>query len=454
MHVAARRHNQHQSEKGGQLSRRRVSRESSLPGQQRVPGNVEAILFLQRTIGNRATANLVQRQQEEEEGSATVVGSASKTEGATDTGSFTKDVAKEQRGDTTPTDEEMDESLKKKSRQAHEVKRGADFHTQHPSLAQLGIRPKEIKGKKLAAYVGNEKYKAKAWINLPGAKADARRMKSTMKEHDYKTLEHVRDKTAPEIESIFKNAMGNAGPGDALLLYYAGHGIPGGVAGVDSKAEGKVAKDDAGGGDIRGLELVNDNEDEEKDKVKSPYTGSYLGYTISDIANYSQLMGPIEAGVSKGVHTTFISDACHSGTATDLVRDKAVEKLAKGGENNKVKAVTGQINRLKDMKVQIPGASSQGGEGRGIKETDEPVTLEENQKPAAEAYWEDVVYPELKEIGAYLKGAGFAMTVPEKPGTYTKEGIEQQINAFINQLVDLGEAIKQESEESALSIAP
>jgi hypothetical protein len=53
-----------------------------------------------------------------------------------------------------------------------------------------------------------------------------------------------------------------------------------------------------------------------------------------------------------------------------------------------------------------------------------------------------------------LKEAGFDMTVPEKPGTYTKEGIEQQINAFINQLVDLGEAIEKEKKESPLAIAP
>lgn len=46
------------------------------------------------------------------------------------------------------------------------------------------------------------------------------------------------------------------------------------------------------------------------------------------------------------------------------------------------------------------------------------------------------------------------MTIPEEPGTYAKEGIEKQINAFINQLVALGEAIEKEKEESALAIAP
>ncbi len=251
--MATRRHNQRQTQKGKRLSSHRVNGRSSPPDQERVPGNVAATLFLQRTIGNQATARLIQRQQEEEEGSATVVGSAGETEGAIDEGSFTKDVTNTRAEDSTPTEDELGETLKKKSRQAHEVKRQKGFHTQHPSMAQLGIRPKEIKGKKLATYIGNDTYPAAEWIELPGAKADTRRMKSTMKEHGYETVEHARNKTAPEIEATFDSAMGNVNSGDALFLYYAGHGIPGGVAGVNSELQEPGAKDEAGKGGGRGL---------------------------------------------------------------------------------------------------------------------------------------------------------------------------------------------------------
>lgn len=434
--------------------RRHANAAIPLSNRERLPGHVGASLFLQRTIGNRALANLIQRQQEEE-GSLTVVGSASETEGAIDEGSFTTGVTETRGEGKTPTEQEMSETLKKKSRQAHLVKGKKGFHTQHPSLAQLGIRPKEIKGKKLATYIGNDTYPADEWIELPGAKADTRRMKSAMKEHGYETLEHARNQTAPEIESTLGKAVASVKAGDALFLYYAGHGIPGGVAGVNSKVK-EPAGAEAGKGGDRGLELVNVGESEEKERPKTPYTGSYKGYTLTDIAHYSALLGLFEAGVGKGVHTTFIADACHSGTATDLVRDQAVEKLAQDKGNKRVKAVSGQINRLKDMKAQIPVESevSQPGEERGFKKGDEPITLEEDQLPAAQAYWEDVVHPELELVGAYLKEAGFDMTVPERPGTYTKEGIEQQINAFINQLVDLGEAIEKEKEESPLAIAP
>jgi len=434
--------------------------DASRPSHQQPTSEVDSLLFLQRTIGNQATTSLLQRQDEEnQQGSATVVGSASQSERATDESSFTKEVTEEQASDKTPSDAELEESLKKRSKAAHNVK----FHTQHPSFAQLGIRPKEIKGKKLAAYIGNEKYKAEEWGDLPGAKADAQRMETTMKGHQYKTLEHAKDKTAPEIQSVFNKAAGQAGAGDALLLYYAGHGIPGGVTGVDSKVEGREGEKESGGEGERGIKLVKtegtaDTSESPGDKTKegkAANVSSYMGYKLSDIADYSGLMAPIESGVGKGVHTTFISDACHSGTATDLVRQKAVEKLSEGGEKEQTKAVTSQISRLKDMKSQIPGPGSQeNGEGRGFVLETEPVELEEKQANPAEDYWNKFVHPELVAVGAYLKEAGFSITVPEKPADFTKEGIEQQINVFINQLVDMGESLKQEKKESTLALAP
>jgi len=435
--------------------------DASKPSYHQPTSEADSVLFLQRTIGNQATTALLQRQEEEnQEGSATVVGSASKSETAIDESSFTSGVTEEQAADKTPSDAELEESLKKRSREAHKV----NFKTQHPSFAQLGIRPKEIKGKKLAAYIGNEKYKeTDNWDPLPGAKADAQRMESTMKGHQYKTLEHANDKTAPGIQSVFNKAMGQSGAGDALLLYYAGHGIPGGVAGVNAKVETPIDDGQGGSEGGRGVKQVKTEEPDattentsgETKKEKEANIGSYKGHKISDIASYSSLMGPIEAGVGKGVHTTFISDACHSGTATDLVRQKAVEKISEGGKDEKTKAVTSQISRLKDMKSQIPGPGSQeGGEGRGLVLETEPVELEEKQANPAEEYWNKIVHPELKAVGAYLKEAGFAITVPEKPGDFTKEGIEQQINVFINQLVDLGESLKQEKKESTLALAP
>ncbi|MGD2078732.1 MAG: hypothetical protein PVH18_10135, partial [Chloroflexota bacterium] len=131
--MATHRHNHHRRPKGARQSRRRGMERSVLTGRQRLPGHVGATLFLQRTIGNQALVNLLQRQ-EEEEGSVTVVGSASKTEGATDEGSLTTEVAKQRGQDKTPSEEELGETLTKESREALRVKgKNNNFHTQHPS---------------------------------------------------------------------------------------------------------------------------------------------------------------------------------------------------------------------------------------------------------------------------------------------------------------------------------
>ena len=162
----------HRPDEGSRLQPKRPQR--ALPSvrlQRGLPGSVQNILRLQRTIGNQATINWLQRQKGE--GSATVVGSAAKEEKAEDIGSFTEELVKEKGKGETPSGEELTGELKKKTGEAH-------LRTQHPSIAQMGIRPKEITGKRLAAYIGNSKYLSDESIpELPGVKADAARMKST-----------------------------------------------------------------------------------------------------------------------------------------------------------------------------------------------------------------------------------------------------------------------------------
>ena len=116
-------------------------------------------------------------------------------------------------------------------------------------------------------------------------------------------------------------------------------------------------------------------------------------------------MQSLEAGVARGVHTTLIADACHSGSAADLVRDKAVEKLSKT-DNTKVKATTEQVKRLEDMKEQIPerGGQSSGATRGGIVERG--LTLELEEEPAAKSYWKSVVRPELQALAKELRVNG------------------------------------------------
>jgi hypothetical protein len=436
-------HKQHQSHRDTQASTAGRQKPQQAPLELQLPRSVESILQLQRLIGNKATTALIQRQQEEE-GSATISGAARADEEAADEGSLTKQLTDEQDIGDADSDEEMTEGMKQEATEVIKYRTVDGLKTQHPTFAQMGIRPKEILGNKLGVYVGNEKYKHNEnWGNLPGATADMDSMKSAMEGNDYDTVKSSKNKGSKVIGSIFKSAVNKAKAGDALLLYYAGHGLPGGIVGVNSKVEGKDEKKEG-----------EQNGDGTRGGILEDRSTSYQGYKISDIEKYATLLQSLEYGVSKGVHTTLIADACHSGAAADLVRDKAVEKLAKS-EDSRVKAVSKQINRLKDIKKQIPekeGEAGTGG-GRGLKLTTVEVTLEKKDSPY-EDYWKKVVLPELEELAKYLKEAGLALQAPKAPSDYSAGGIAQVIDQFINQLVDLGEKMKSEEKKSTLSIAP
>ena len=104
-------------------------------------------------------------------------------------------------------------------------------------------------------------------------------MKGVMEGHKYKTLTHPEDKNAPQIDAIFKGALSFAGPGDALLLYYAGHGLPRGLAGVESHESEPIT-----------LEGQNENEGERGARgFKKPDE-------ITDIEPYNTIMGHLEGG--------------------------------------------------------------------------------------------------------------------------------------------------------------
>ena len=292
----------------------------------------------------------------------------------------------------------------------------------------MGVRPKNIKGFKVGMYIGNSDYK---FHDLAGAKTDAERMKSTMEGHNYVSFPIQENKTAGEIDTLFSTGVKNP-LADALLLYYAGHGSKQGLLGVDDQIEA-----------------------------------------------YSQVVEHLEAGVANGLHTTLIVDACEAGAGTDLFRAKAIERLPEKG-SLRSQAVTEQIARLEDLKrhlslpvilglddyaalpTQTSTTGSQESDGAPQDTRSITVSVNENTDPAknisapdkvVNQFWQKVVRPELLGVAAYLKEAGLGLEVPEMLSTYTVESIQQQINLFINKLIELAEIIRQEEEEPSLEKA-
>lgn len=131
-------------------------------------------------------------------------------------------------------------------------------------------------------------------------------------EHSHKT-----------IDKIYGGAVEKENPGDALLLYFVGHGLPVGLLestarleevaeeSEDIYEEGQEGEQEGLVG-MRGLKLVTAKQQE-----------------LTGIVPCSNILPKLEAGVAGGVHTTLIADACHSGEAADHIWVKAEEKLAK-----------------------------------------------------------------------------------------------------------------------------
>jgi hypothetical protein len=391
-------------------------------------------LHLQRTVGNRATRAFLQRQ-EEEQGSATVVGSTAPEELAIDDKSFTAGIVAEGEQGTDPA-----AAAAARTGRAH-------FESQHPSLAQIGIPPAEIKGRKVGVFIGNSRYQhTPPWDPLAGAKRDAENMKAVMGEHGYKTASLFKDKTGIGLEAVFQTATKWVQSGDALLLYYAGHGLPEGLIGVNSNfKEDAENTAGSGGGAARGFKRQEDAAEMEAGEAPDfP--------ELTAVFPYTKVLSTLEKNVAKGVHTTLIVDACHSGAAAELVRERAIAKLGKDGGRN-LQAIETEIKRLEDMKRQAAsGGGSAAANNRGLRLVSDDGAATDGDNGAR--IWRDVVRPELLEVAAYLSAADMEITVPETLSDYSAAGISQQINSVINKLIDLAEALRREGEAGALSIAP
>lgn len=412
-----------------------------------------SVLRLQRTIGNKATTQFLQRR--EEPGSATMVSSVAANELALDDESFTSILTNEQAGDQTPTQTSTeDEIMGALEERAGETNFVLDTITKHPSMAQMGIRPKNIKGFKVGVYIGNSNYNSPFFSNLDGAKRDAEQMKSTMEGYNYSSLPIQKDKTASELDSILSLGVQNAKTfgADALLLYYAGHGMPEGLVGVNAQEEG----------------VVFDSENQDEGDAER---GFNLSPGLTDVEAYSKVMQHLSASVANGVHTTLIVDACHSGAGTELFRAKVSEQLSEKG-SIRTRAVSEQIARLEDLKQHVSpvaalgvngGTTSQQRSGEvGSREADEASRVTRSEVSVLDRlplrkyyrqYWDKVVRPELRQVSTYLKEAGLGLEVPEALSIYTVESLQQQINLFINKLLELAEIIQQEEEESTLEKA-
>jgi hypothetical protein len=172
------------------------------------------------------------------------------------------------------------------------------YGQQHAKTAPQGSKPKAPQ--KHAVLVANKNYLHMNPLGTPILEAEA--MKGELETRGYRADVHT-DQRADEMGTLWSSMVGSAKPGDDLVAYYGGHGMPAGLAGIDHDQP-------------------------------------------PDIFARSSVAGVVSSATGKGAHIRFIMDSCYAGTAVQAVREEQHNALAEAssgtvGDELRVAAMTG-----------------------------------------------------------------------------------------------------------------
>jgi len=235
-------------------------------------------------------------------GSATVASSAGASELATEKkggGLYTQALLKAKKENPDKSIDEL-------------VTEMADFEgaegTQHADVAKVGRSKAEAGHKKVGVVVSNSEYAEIG--DLPGAKIDAQGMVGAYG-GEFKTTLHENLRKGG-IAGAATQGMQGLGAGDHLLFYYAGHGIPEGLLGVDVKRD-------------------------------NPKAAVFPTGAVAGLVNRAR---------SGGFHMTAILDSCHSGAAGEAVSDVRLVVLERdknlSADARKLLAIAKRLEKVED----------------------------------------------------------------------------------------------------------
>lgn len=331
-------------------------------------------------------------------GATHVVGSAGKTQGAMD-GLFTPKLIELLKKDPKLA---LTGALKKLAKD--DLAGPVPGLEQFPTIASDKGGGAKASSNKLALYVANTHYKP-TYSDLPKAKSDAQAMQSTMAGRGYKTLGNVReDLNKNQLKAAVDSASADSKlkAGDSLLLYYAGHGLKAGPFGAP---KGVKAASNA--------EATKSQDDEVR---FAPYV-----YSNAD------LLGAVNRATTRGVNTTLISDACHSGATANMARDQQVERLGKQTQGTGLADLTAIAGQIQGIKVQFEklATSKKALHARvmalrkGKSTSDVPsvddMSIEWAFNEVIKDWWANKVHPMLaRKAAAFKKATGTDLALPAR----------------------------------------
>ena len=207
---------------------------------------------------------------------------------ASDDESFTAQLVRALAGDREASFLDTITSVAQRALRPH-----PDARAQHPTLAVAGggasratIGAAGTGRKATAVYVANAAYPTRP---LRGTIPDAEGLNGAMSGRGFQGAVHT-DRTAAQMGALYEGAAADASleEGDSLLLFFSGHGLEEGLAGVDYGH--------TGGGD-------------------------------PGVLPHARVNAMVKQASARGVNTSVVIDACHSGTAVDQMRNDQMQEL-------------------------------------------------------------------------------------------------------------------------------
>ena len=159
---------------------------------------------------------------------------------------------------------------------------GDPYCSYRQSLKLGGRRRISAQGRKKAVLVGNSGYRS-PHMPLYGVKPDLRTATDHIAADQVVVHENL---GAADIARAYEQGLDGLGPGDHLTIYFAGHGVPAGLVGVDSTALDK------------------------------------------GIYEVGTAMGLMRRARGQGLHLTAIFDACYAGTFVEAARKDRIDELS------------------------------------------------------------------------------------------------------------------------------
>lgn len=273
-----------------------------------------------------------------DKGSALVVGSAQTTEEAHDN-AFTPQL--KQLLDQSPR-KSLDEALQLMASSGKPIHKDT---TQYATSAQIGDSAGRATagGSKHALLVANYKYKAPSLPFLETPLAEAAGLASTLGGRGYAS-EVKENLTANQMRTAFATAAlgSKAKAGDHVVLHYGGHGTQSGLCGVNLDGQDAMLAEARENAQLAPTPQTDQTDPAEQaakrrnDDIKpvpaglAPKASRVAGLDKTDLLPHSALQSIAQGAVGKGVHLTTIIDACHAGSATDMIHDE--QDFPVGGE--------------------------------------------------------------------------------------------------------------------------